>query len=213
MTKGEFMRELDRHLSRISENEKKDAMEYYADYFAEAGITDDMLVPGSLGTPKEVAEQIISESSGMNNNSAGEGTYYSSNVNGQRDTFSTQQAGGSGEKDNTKLILAVVLIVVFSPVWIGLLSGIGGLAIGFFAALVGLVIGFGCAAVALIIAAFMASSAAGSVLLVGIGLLFASLTLGCLGLLVMYCGQFIPWAVKEIISLVKNLLGRKEQLA
>ena len=61
MTKKEFMKELERRLAKIPENEKTDALNYYEDYFADAKIQDDMLVPESMGTPEDIAKQIIEE--------------------------------------------------------------------------------------------------------------------------------------------------------
>lgn len=61
MTKKEFMRELAQRLSQIPANEKADALDYYENYFADADITDEMLVPESMGTPEKIARQIIEE--------------------------------------------------------------------------------------------------------------------------------------------------------
>lgn len=239
MTKGEFMRELERYLSRIPENEKKDALEYYSDYFAEAGIMDDMLVPGSIGTPKQVADQIINGASGLDNNDFGdtgnygyyEKTANTSNYGGQResgntsyynandeiryDSYDSNQRNKNGQypQDNSRLVVGIILLVVLSPIWLSVVSAIGGILIGIFAALVGVVIGFGCAAIALTVVAFLSSSIAGGILLFGTGLIFAALTFVCILLLVMFCGQFLPWLVKEIIKLFQWMFGKKEQVA
>lgn len=61
MTKSEFMKELETLLVNIPQNEKKDAIQYYNDYFADGNISDDMDVPISIGTPRQVAEGIIKE--------------------------------------------------------------------------------------------------------------------------------------------------------
>lgn len=236
MTKGEFMRELERYLSRIPENERKDALEYYSDYFAEAGITDDMLIPGSIGTPKQVADQIINGASGMDNDefddtgnhgyyekdaktenyggqsNSGNTSYYNSNDEIRYDSYSSNQRKKNGQdsQDNSRLVLGIILLVVLSPIWISIISAIGGVLFGMFAALVGVIIGFGCAAIALTIVAFWSSSIAGGILLFGTGLIFAALTLVCILLLVMFCGQFLPWLVKEIIKLFQWMFGKKE---
>lgn len=249
MTKGEFMRELERLLSKVPQNEKRDALEYYNDYFAEAGITDEMLVPSSMGTPGHIADTIIREAvygekdsasytergyaddvsdnrensiaraetnkdKGDNSQSDANqktGYYYENGINGNsaesKGTFTQSTAN-----DNTKLIVAIVLLIVFSPAIIGAVSGIGGTLIGVFGALVGIIIGFIVGGVALVVAAFLSSGLAGGILLAGAGLLLTALGLGSVVLLIMYCGQFIPWLVNQCVKLGRWILGKKEQI-
>lgn len=61
MDKQAFMQELEYRLRHLTDEDKLDALEYYSEY-----IDDLNLVPGSdicvhLGTPKEVARQIIAQ--------------------------------------------------------------------------------------------------------------------------------------------------------
>ena len=247
MTKHEFMRELTSLLSRIPEDERNDALQYYEDYFADAGITDDMLVPNSVGTPRQIADKIIgeaiygkspeqmtdvmknvpatksdkekryyhqSESSKESNYYDGDahtksahGTYYDSNVNTGNNNRTYSENGNNS--DNTKLILGIVIIIVTCPIWIGLVAGIGGTLFGILAALAGIIIGFGAAGIALMITAFLSSSVAGGILLVGTGMLLLALAIVLVIPLVLFCGKFLPWLVREIVNLVKRLFGKK----
>lgn len=238
MTKSEFMRELTGLLSRIPEDERNDALQYYEDYFADAGITDEMLVPNSVGTPKQVADKIIKEAiygespqqtpDALKDIPAGKGdnrqknyydkqrneqktTYYSSNAQAQNNN--NTNSSNESNADNTKLILGIVLIIVTCPIWIGIVAGIGGLLFGILAALGGVIIGFGVAGIALMITAFLSSSLAGGILLVGIGMLLLALAIVLCIPFVMYCGQFLPWLIKEIVNLFKKILGKKEYVS
>lgn len=227
MTKHEFMRELEKMLLKIPENERKDALQYYNDYFADAGIDDDMLVPSSIGTPVQVADNIIREAmygdvgqktenvqdemmakTSSNNDYNHQGPYYKSYNNTQRGTNNQADRKNS---DNSRTILAVVLIIVLSPFWISILATVGGVLFGIFAALLGMVVGFGIAGIALVVAAFMASQVAGGILLAGTGLLLTSLAILMVILLILFCVKLIPWCVVGIISLCKWIFGRKEQ--
>ncbi len=234
MTKSEFMKELTGLLSKIPEDEKNDALQYYQDYFADAGITDEMLVPNSVGTPKQVAEKIIGEAiysesqeqtaetlkdvpAEKNENrqknyyngqaNQDKGTYYNSSAYAQNNH--NTQFSGNGSTDNTRLILGIIIIIVTSPVWIGVVAGVGGILFGILAALVGVIIGFGVAGIALMITAFLSSGFAGGILLMGTGMLLLALAIVLIIPLVMYCGQFLPWLIKEVIHLVQSLLGKK----
>ena len=133
MTKGEFMRELESLLSRLPQNEKRDALEYYSDYFAEAGITEDMLVPASVGTPAEIADTIIKEAIGGEDKATSskeqnsDTKYYYSDQRSKDWNVNEAKTGqtntGHENKDNTKLIVAIVLLVVFRRLSLALLQG------------------------------------------------------------------------------------------
>ena len=196
MTKSEFMRELASLLSRIPEDERNDALQYYEDYFADAGIKEDMLVPSSIGTPQQVADKII-----------GEAVYGKSS---QAPEELKDMPIKKDDSDNTKLILGIILILITFPVWSGVVMGIGGVLLGIFAALIGIIIGFGAAGIALMVTAFFASGPASGILLMGTGLLLLALAIICVIPLVMFCGQFLPWLVRGLVNLVKRLLGKKE---
>lgn len=190
MTKSEFMIELKALLSKIPEEERNDAINYYEDYFADAGILDDGLVPASIGSPKQVADKIIDEA-----------VYEKS---------PKQEEEEIKENDNSKLILGIVLVLVTSPIWFSILVGIGGLLFGILAGVGGVIVGFGVAGIALIVTAFLSGTLAGGMMLVGVGILLLALALVMIIPLVLYCGKFLPWGVKEIVKLFKRLLGRKE---
>lgn len=58
MNKIEFMRQLERLLQNISEQERQEALHYYADYFDDAGPENEQAVIEALGNPARVAENI-----------------------------------------------------------------------------------------------------------------------------------------------------------
>lgn len=226
MTKSEFMRELTSLLSKIPEDERNDALQYYEDYFADAGIIDEMLVPNSIGTPQQVADKIIGEAiygkspehmtdelkdvpeETCNNK---EKTYYNNQKEksySNKNVYNNENSRKSD--DNTKLILILLIAIVTFPVWSGVVVGIAGLFFGILAGLFGMVIGFGVGGIALIVTAFLASTLASGMLLAGIGMLLLALAIVFAALLAMYCGKFLPWLVRETVDLVKKLLGKKE---
>lgn len=56
MSRWEFMRRLEELLSDISPNEREEALQYYNDYFNDAGRENEQSVIGALGSPEQVAE-------------------------------------------------------------------------------------------------------------------------------------------------------------
>ena len=58
MNRLEFMSELEKLLSDISENEREEALNYYNDYLDDGGVENEEEVIRSLGSPKEVAATI-----------------------------------------------------------------------------------------------------------------------------------------------------------
>ena len=57
MTREEYMKALKSNIQSLTVDEQEEALQYYADYFDEAG--DDEKVMKELGTPEEVASSII----------------------------------------------------------------------------------------------------------------------------------------------------------
>lgn len=56
MSRWEFMRQLEELLSDISPNEREEALQYYNDYFNDAGRENENEVIEALGTPEQVAK-------------------------------------------------------------------------------------------------------------------------------------------------------------
>lgn len=59
MTKAEYIAELKKRLSLLPPEDLRDALEYYQEYFAEAGEDNEKAVIAELGPPAYVAAQII----------------------------------------------------------------------------------------------------------------------------------------------------------
>lgn len=216
MTKKEFMRELNNRLSKIPENERLDALQYYDDYFAEAGIEDEMLVPDSVGTPKTIAEQIISgvthknsHEGYMDENSYTENTSENHTVSNHAEQNTKRRTEES--RDPFRLAFIILLIIILSPVWSGFVAAAAGILFSVLVTLAGLVISFGVAGIALIVAALMSTGIGGGILMSGVGLLLLALAFLTMIPFVFYCVKFLPWLFRQIIVLLRRMLVRKEQ--
>lgn len=59
MSREEYLRALSRELRRLPKDEYEKAMDYYVEYFEEAGPEREQEIIKDLGSPKDVAAQII----------------------------------------------------------------------------------------------------------------------------------------------------------
>lgn len=246
MSKEEFLSQLENQLSGIPENDKQEALQYYRDYFEDAGKEKEREVLEALGSPADVAKNIREEnrygeytesgyrtdtvSSGSNmlqpqNNGYGSNGGYGQNSGygpnggcGQNNGYS-QNAGNNfnnsnsnaGKKDDqTGIIVAIVLIVLLSPLWIPLVGSILGVIVGF----IGAVFGFAVAGVLMFIGSIIAfvgsiiAMIAGVPVPIGIMIMGIGLIVGALGLLVILLTVlFFRYAVPAIFKGIQNLWG------
>lgn len=63
MTRQEYLSELDSHLISLPDEEREMAVNFYTEYFDEAGVDNEMSVMDELGKPFQLAKSIISEQS------------------------------------------------------------------------------------------------------------------------------------------------------
>ena len=61
MTKNKYLILLDKGLRKMPESERRNAIQYYIEYFNEAGEENEQSVINELGSPKELASVILSE--------------------------------------------------------------------------------------------------------------------------------------------------------
>ena len=208
MNRMEFMRQLESLLQNIPATEREEALQYYNEYFNDAGPENEQNVVEALGNPAKVAENIKKDIFG---NGYGENNYQKVNAdnravitypvtedgngephNRQNGAAQTAQAqtGSSQKKEGMStgmIVLIVLLCVLASPVILGV-AGTGiGLVAGLIATWFGLIIGFGVTAAALILV-LLALVVMGIISLfthpfVGMGLIGAGLICGGVGLL------------------------------
>ncbi len=165
MNRIEFMAELERLLADMPEEERQAAVQYYADYFADAGEANEAEVIRELGSPEKAAQSIKADYYGTEfNESEYEHKDYmekygqrSSNerAGGRTDSGTGSGQGGTengagsaaGGKENDrpwtsntlKLILIIAIAVVLWPVTLGIaitVFGIAAAVVCFFAVLV-----------------------------------------------------------------------------
>jgi uncharacterized membrane protein len=237
MKKNEFMNELENMLGNIQDSEREEALQYYNDYFDEAGPENEEQVVRELGTPAKVAA-IIKTSLQENVNESGEfsETGYSdprftvnyevvdSKENGSNDSNNSYNKTTSRERkyakeaSGGKIALIVILCILAIPIGVPLLGGIFGLIVGILGAAFGIFVAIAALAVALPITGVVVFG-------VGVVTLFTAPTVGIfscgVGLLILgvgillvlltgiICGEFFPWLIRGIVNLCKAPFKRR----
>lgn len=225
MDRYEFMWKLKSLLSDIPEQEREEALQYYNDYFEDAGRENEASVIASLGSPEKVAENIKKDA--QQNTFFDE--YESTKVEEGKEIVQyshTQQEeqwqNRTQENRKAEGMSAglIVLLICISPILFALATALFCVSIGLIATCVGLVAGFGGAALGLLAGAVVCVVSgilcmpihllAGFAVigtgffLVALGLLFLMMTVGI-------CGFVLPKLCAGIGWLVQTCLGRKKK--
>lgn len=175
MNRKEFMSRLESRLWNISPAEREEALQYYNDYFDDAGAENEQTVIETLGDPEKIAETIkrdllreenIRKASSSDRELIPYGKTESEKTEsekmeyGGRESWDGQYAGSGSvyepprekEKKTTggTTPLLIVLAVLAAPIWLPVVLGILGALFGGLVAWFAMIFGFGVAAAALL---------------------------------------------------------------
>ena len=228
MSRVEFMNQLKNLLWDIPEGEREEALNYYEDYFDDAGVENEAQVITSLGSPEKVAAMI---KEGLKEEAKEQGEYSETGYTGygqnQKDeviaygndkkkkSFSDRVKGLGTGGMILVLILAIFALPILGPVGIGILSAIFGILVAAAVVLFILVI----IGIAFLVAGASIFAVAVANLLVtpavGIMLLGLSLLIIGIGILITIAGikvvtKVIPPIIRWFVRLVRKPFEKKE---
>ena len=238
MSRWEFMRQLEELLLDISPSERQEALQYYNDYFNDAGKDNEQEVMKSLGTPQQVAKTVkdgLSDNPGMgeftengftnagaaNPNAIIKRTQNTSGNNGNAQGQSQQSekaSANSSDSDKDKMptwaiVLIVIACVFLSPAIIGLVASAFGIVVSIFATAFSLILGMALAMMILyIVAIALAIGGFGCMLeapVIGIGLVGAALICAAIGILFMIITVFLVGTVIPAICKGVSYIWKK----
>lgn len=243
MNKDIFLYELERMLYDIPKEERDEAMDYYRSYFEDAGVENEAVVIEELESPQKIAESIkeglnstgdmasflknpplVREFRQRSEGSREEKSHTSESegVNYKRydqyDDKSKKNTQGGMDK-SAKLILLIIAAVFTIPIWGTIVSGVIGIVGAAIAVVVvlavfsvgGVIGGIVCTILAITrlcmfsVVKGLSMLAIGMFLIVGSGISIV--------LLLLVCGRFLPWAVRQIAQLFHRLLTWGRSLA
>ena len=216
--------------------ERDEVLAYYREYIEDAGFENEEAILEELGTPESVAAEI---KSGMLNKNNQDINYSSNTVKDSPEPYGTAQSqqneqtysynyGNTAQhppapknKQNPILIiLAIIAIILLSPVWIGLLGGLFGILVGIFGTILGLIFGFGIAGLICFIVGIVVFITGFPTMfhnpLAGVACLGAGLVVTALGILFLLftgwlCIGVIPWSILSISNLFHKTKARNKE--
>lgn len=229
MNRVDFMKQLESLLQSIPETEREEALQYYRDYFDDAGEENEQSVIDALGTPAQVAENIKRDLNFSQYAYGDNGSQY--NTESNRAVMEYQDdASQNAAKENTlskgMIALIVVLCILASPLLLGIGAGLVGVLIGIMGALIGigaawfsLILAFGAVAfamfVVLMVLIVVGIMCAFHVPLVGMVVLGIGLICGGIGILFMMltvamAGIATPAMIRGIVKLFRHFFVKKK---
>ena len=222
MNRAEFMARLRELLSDITEAEREEALNYYEDYFDDAGVENEASVIASLGTPEKVAATIkdgLNDSDGVNGEFSERGyydnTYDNKDEVAERTALSKTQ--NSGKKSGI-WILILILCLFGLPIVLPIAAGLLSAAFGIFCAVIAVIFSVIVAGASIVVAGISLVVAGIATLIeapvVGILLIGAGLILGGIGVLLTILGgwivaKIVPSVVRGVVNLCRKPFERK----
>ena len=223
MNREEYMRLLAIALKDVPQSEKEEALQYYNDYFDDAGVENEQEVMKALGSPAKLAESIQKEFvtgegkfEGYRGSYEQQPTYSNANTNTYNNP--NEKAGKKNKMSGGLIALIVILTILASPLILALAAVVIGVLIGIFGAIFGVIVSLFaviltliCVVIACITIAFSLGmiSPFSAVVLVGIGIASIGICIFLVMAIVWLFGVAIPWVVTGIGKLFKKIFGKK----
>ena len=219
MNRIDFMTQLKRLLSDISESDRNDALAYYNDYFDEAGAENEGQVIRELGSPGKVAAMIRTSLRDTESNKGEytESGYQETGAEKERQPLVQRYTNGRSRYGRSGKVLLIILAIFASPILLGVGGGAVGLIFGLLAGLVGLIVGlFGAAIGGLVVGIGgiitgvieIFTNPATGLLMVGSGMISLAVTLAILCLAIWLGFNIAPKIFRGIINLISKIAHR-----
>lgn len=192
MNKKAFMTDLRRRLKHLPKADQEDAITYYEEYLADMDLDDTEDVTDKVGSPKEIAREII--------------------ANCTEKHIDNQKEKG-GVKNSATMIWTVILGICAAPFAIPLIGAILLVLFGILLVIISLVCAVGLAGLCFIVVgissclvAIFAAGFAQRIVCIGIGLLGVAIGL----LLLIATIKIAEWLTRGVAKLFKKMVMRKK---
>lgn len=225
MNRTEFMTRLAALLQDVPVEERRDAMQYYNDYFDDAGAENEHQVIKELESPEKVAEKIKADFVSFGQNS---GQFTETGYKDERFEYTSAPAQGGYESPKTaskqkgdrtvKIILIILIILVGLPVVLPVALGVAGAVIGVVAAIFGVFLALvifafavAVAGISLVVAGIMSviPELAVGLALIGVGLILTVIGIVMLVACIKLCAVAFPGICRGIVWICRRPFQRK----
>lgn len=195
MNKMEYLSKLKSCLSALPRKEREAALKYYDDLFKDAGYMNEQSVISGLGSPQSLAHTILNDNNGISY----EFNKTKKRVKAVRKKMTPKQTA-----------VVILLLVLTSPLWIGLLAIIFGVILGFFISVAALLIASAIFGIVLICMgfAYFAKTVSIALALCGIGISLASISVIVFTPVMNLVILLIKKIIKSLICLFNKIIRK-----
>ena len=207
MTRKEYMEQLKKYLKRLPKEDYDNAIEYFSEYFDEAGLQKEQQVMKELGEPKEAARELLL-------NLLQESVENDQDIVEEKAAVQPEAASGGKKRSPGKIILLAILVLCASPVSLALLVGVLAVLLAVVITATAVIFSLGITSIAataggIVTVGFGATlvlkSAAAACMMIGGGFLMAGIGI-LAGVLTIY---ICKWCANGIGRLVNRFVRKK----
>lgn len=207
MTRKEYMEQLRKYLKRLPKEDYENAIEYFSEYFDEAGPQKEQQVMKELGEPKEAARELLL-------NLLQESVENDQDIVEEKAAVQPEAASGGKKRSPGKIILLAILVLCASPVSLALLVGVLAVLLAVVVTATAVIFSLGITSIAataggIVTVGFGATlvlkSAAAACMMIGGGFLMAGIGI-LAGVLTIY---ICKWCANGIGRLVNRFVRKK----
>lgn len=207
MTRQEYMEQLKKYLKRLPKEDYENAIEYFSEYFDEAGPQKEQQVMKELGEPKEAARELLL-------NLLQESVENDQDIVEEKAAVQPEAASGGKKRSPSKIILLAILVLCASPVSLALLVGVLAVLLAVVVTATAVIFSLGITSIAataggIVTVGFGATlvlkSAAAACMMIGGGFLMAGIGI-LAGVLTIY---ICKWCANGIGRLVNRFVRKK----
>ncbi len=207
MTRQEYMEQLKKYLKRLPKEDYENAIEYFSEYFDEAGSQKEQQVMKELGEPKEAARELLL-------NLLQESVENDQDIVEEKAAVQPEAASGGKKRSPGKIILLAILVLCASPVSLALLVGVLAVLLAVVVTATAVIFSLGITSIAataggIVTVGFGATlvlkSAAAACMMIGGGFLMAGIGI-LAGVLTIY---ICKWCANGIGRLVNRFVRKK----
>jgi uncharacterized membrane protein len=188
MTKDEYLNILQNNLENMPEEESRNILRYYREYFEDAGEENTDKVMEELGTPESLAQKVSFENADsdffQNKYAQNDSQYYNTQSNAKSNMQDNVQDRMGQKRSGGNKVLLIVLAVIGAPIWVPLAIAVLAVLFSMSVAVVSLLFAFVVTCVVLIGSGIFAIGVGtvGMFTHVPTGLLTMGLGLLCIGI-------------------------------
>lgn len=238
MTKQEFIEQLTKLLSDVPKADQEEAIQYYEEYFEEAGFRDTEDVLERVDNPEKIACSIKKGLAQSEDGEFDENGYH--DLDRENELMRNSEVGKRRKDDRNyykekkgkhrfsfrnldrsqAILLAIILCLTF-PFWGGILGGLLGAVIGIVAAVFGIAVAAVAVSISLLVAGVAVIVAGISVIPVAPMAALICVGIGCIlfgiGIIAL---DFVVWGIRDVIpyfwklckKLWKRLFGEEKEV-